>query len=92
MTRILIAPDSLKGSATAVEVAQAIRHGWLTARPDDEASLAPMADGGEGTIDAFAIAYPGAALMPVTVTGPDNRPVDRHWLLLPDRTAVVELA
>ncbi len=59
MTRILIAPDSLKGSATAVEVAQAIRRGLFTVRPDDEVSLAPMADGGEDTIDAFAIAYPG---------------------------------
>ena len=58
MTRILIAPDSLKGSASAVEVAQAIRRGLFTVRPDDEVSLAPMADGGEGTIDAFAIAYP----------------------------------
>jgi glycerate kinase len=92
MTRILIAPDSLKGSATAVEVAQAIRRGWLTVRPHDEVVLAPMADGGEGTIDAFSIAYPGAALMPVTVTGPDDRPVDTNWLLLPDRTGVVELA
>lgn len=92
MTRILIAPDSLKGSATAVEVSQAIRRGWQTIRPQDEVSLAPMADGGEGTIDAFSIAYPGAALMPITVTGPDDRSVDTHWLLLPDGTGVVELA
>jgi len=92
MTRILIAPDSLKGSASAVEVAQALRRGWLTIRSDDEVSLAPMADGGEGSIDAFSIAYPGAALMPVTVTGPDDQPVNTHWLLLPDRTGVVELA
>jgi glycerate kinase len=92
MTRILIAPDSLKGTASAVEVAQAIRQGWQAVRPDDEVSLAPMADGGEGTIEAFSIAYPGSALMPVTVTGPDDRPVPAHWLLLPDRTGVVELA
>ena len=92
MTRIVVAPDSLKGSATALEVAQAIRRGWLSIRPHDEVTVAPMADGGEGTIDAFAVAHPGAALMPVTVTGPDDRPVDTHWLLLPDRTGVVELA
>ena len=92
MTRILIAPDSMKGSATAVEVAQAIRRGWLTARPHDEVGLAPMADGGEGTIDAFSTAFPSAELKPVTVTGPDDRPVNTHWLLLPDRTGVVELA
>jgi glycerate kinase len=92
MTRIVLAPDSLKGSATAVEVAQAIRRGWLAVRPHDEVNLAPMADGGEGTIDAFAIAHPDAILMPVTVTGPDDNLVDTHWLLLSDRTAVVELA
>lgn len=92
MTRILIAPDSLKGSATAVDVARSIRRGWQSVRPDDEVSLAPMADGGEGTIDAFQAAFPGAALMPITVTGPDNQPVDATWLLLPDRTGVVELA
>ena len=92
MTRILIAPDSLKGSASAVEVAQAIGRGWHAVRPHDEVSLAPMADGGEGTIDAFSTAFPDAALMPVTVTGPDDRPVDAGWLLLPDRTGVVELA
>jgi glycerate 2-kinase len=92
MTRILIAPDSLKGSASAVEVAKAIGRGWHTVRPDDEVSLAPMADGGEGTIEAFSTAFPAATLLPVTVTGPDDRPVDTHWLLLPDRTGVIELA
>ena len=92
MARILIAPDSLKGSATAVEVAQALGRGWLAVRPQDEVSVTPMADGGEGTIDSFALAIPGAALMPVTVTGPDDRPIDAHWLLLPDCTGVVELA
>ena len=92
MTRILIAPDSLKGSATAVQVAQTLRHGWQQVRPDDEVSVAPMADGGEGTIDAFSIAFPDAARMPITVTGPDDRPVHTHWLLLLDRTGVIELA
>jgi glycerate kinase len=58
----------------------------------------PMADGGEGTLDAFQVAVPGAARMPVTVTGPDDRAVDTHWLLLPPTdaapggTGVVELA
>lgn len=92
MTRILIAPDSLKGSATAVQVARTISRGWQQVRPQDEISLAPMADGGEGSIDAFAAAFPSAVLMPVTVTGPDDRAVGAHWLLLPDRTGVIELA
>lgn len=51
-----------------------------------------MADGGEGTLDAFAAAVAGSTLMPARVLGPDNGPVDSEWLLLPDGTGVVELA
>ena len=61
-------------------------------RAGDEISLLPMADGGEGTVDAFAAAFPEASRMPVTVSGPDNRAVDTTWLLLPEGTGVVELA
>lgn len=89
---VLIAPDSFKGSATAGEVAAAVRDGWLSERPADEVVLAPMADGGEGTLDAFAAAVPGARRMPLEVDGPDGRRVRCSWLLLPDGTGVVELA
>lgn len=90
--RVIIAPDSFKGSATAVEVAEALAEGWRGVRPDDELVLAPMADGGEGTVDAFAVAVPEAERHALTVVGPDDRPVETAWLLLPDGTAVVELA
>ncbi len=90
--RIVVAPDSFKGTATAASVAEAIREGWLSVRPDDSVTLAPMADGGEGTLDAFATAVPGAVRVPITVTGPDGSPVDTSWLRLPDGRAVVELA
>lgn len=92
MSHILIAPDSFKGSATAVEVARSLAEGWTRVRPDDSITLAPMADGGEGTLDAFELARPGSRRMPVQVTGPDDRPVETHWLLLPDGTGLVELA
>jgi len=62
-------------------------------RPHDEVLLLPQADGGEGTLSAIASAVPAARLMDVgPVTGPDGRPVEGHWLWLPDGTAVVELA
>ena len=67
-------------------------------RPDDELVLRPMADGGEGTLDAFAAAVPGAVRRPVVVTGPNGAAVEASWLLLPPTadaprgTAVVELA
>jgi len=90
--RVLIAPDSFKGTASAAEAAQAIAEGWAAVRPGDALALAPMADGGEGTLDAFAAADPGARSIPVQVTGPDGRPVQAQWLLLSDGTGVVELA
>ena len=90
--RVLIAPDSFKGTAGAADVARALAAGWASVCPDDELVLRPMADGGEGTLDAFALAVPGARRMPVAVTGPDDRPVAASWLLLPDGTGVVELA
>ncbi len=61
-------------------------------RPGDTLVQLPMADGGEGTIDAFERAIPGALRIPVTVDGPDDRPVVAAWLKLPDGTAVLELA
>ncbi|WP_043710388.1 glycerate kinase [Leifsonia aquatica] len=89
---VVIAPDSFKGSASAAEVATALAAGWAEVRPDDEFVLAPTADGGEGTLDAFAAAVPGAVRRPVRVLGPSGDLVDATWLQLPDGTAVVELA
>ncbi|UIP57851.1 glycerate kinase [Agromyces marinus] len=90
--RIVFAPDSFKGTASAAEAAGALAEGWRTVRPGDDLVLRPMADGGEGTLDAFAAAVPGAERIPVTVRGPDDRPVDAAWLRLPDGSALVELA
>jgi glycerate kinase len=90
--RVVIAPDSFKGSATAAEVAAALAEGWRSVRPDDEVVELPLADGGEGTLEVFAAALPGARHRTVRVTGPDGREVDAGWLALPDGTAVVELA
>jgi len=90
--RIVVAPDSFKGTATATEAARALAHGWSSVSPGDELVLKPMADGGEGTLDAFEASVAGALRVPVTVRGPDDRPVDAAWLRLPDGGALVELA
>ncbi|MGX5694734.1 glycerate kinase [Agromyces soli] len=90
--RVVFAPDSFKGTVDARDAAAALARGWRSARPHDELLLRPMADGGEGTLDAFEAAVPGARRVPVTVTGPDDLPVEASWLALPDGTAVVELA
>lgn len=90
--RVVIALDSFKGSIGAAAAVDAFRAGWLDARAHDDLVLRPMADGGEGTIDAFAAAVPAAVRVPVTVRGPHGRAVPAEWVLLPDGTGVVELA
>nr|WP_157467611.1 glycerate kinase [Frankia sp. QA3] len=90
--RVVIAPDSFKGSATATEVAAALGDGWRSRRPHDEIVALPIADGGEGTLDVFAAAVPDSVRHPLRVTGPDGRPQDAEWLALPGGVAVVELA
>ncbi len=98
MTRVLLAPDGFKGSISAAAAAAALAAGWRGARADDVIVELPMADGGEGTREAFLVAVPGARRMPVTVTGPHGREVAASWVLLPETpeapggTAVVELA
>ena len=83
MSRIVFAPDSFKGSIGAADAAAALAAGWRSVRPSDGIRLLPLADGGEGTLDAIGAAVAGARRMPVTVHGPDNRRVDASWLLLP---------
>jgi len=94
MSRIVIAPDSFKGTIDAADAAAAIGRGWTSERSGDEIVLRPMADGGEGTLDAFAASVPGAERIPITVPGPyEGAPdVETSWLRLPDGTGVVELA
>jgi len=90
--RVVIAPDSFKGSLTSVQVAEALARGWREARPDDEILLAPLADGGEGTLVAIEAAG-GWEWRTVAATDPIGRPVAARWLRSVDgRRAVVELA
>lgn len=89
--KVVIAPDSFKESLSAPEVAQAIARGWLRARPADEMLLRPMADGGEGTVDAVLAAKPGER-RECRVCGPLGQPVTAHWGWLEDGTAVIEMA
>lgn len=90
--KVIMAPDSFKGTATATDAAAALRRGWLEVRPGDDVVALPLADGGEGTLDVLAAAHPSARWCRESVTGPDGRPVEAAWLLLPDGTGAVELA
>ena len=90
--RVVIAPDSFKGTLDAAAAADALAAGWRSRRPDDELLTLPLADGGEGTLDALGHDLPGSCWRSTPVSGPDGRPVEAAWLLLPDGTAVVEMA
>lgn len=89
--KIVIAPDSFKESLSAPDVAQAIARGWLAVYPDAEMALCPMADGGEGTVDAV-LAAAGGERRELTVQGPLATAVQAHWGLLEDGSAVIEMA
>lgn len=89
--KVVIAPDSFKESLSAPDAAQAIARGWLGARPKDDLVLRPMADGGEGTVDAVLAAKAGER-RECRVCGPLGQPVTAHWGWLEDGTAVIEMA
>ena len=94
--RILLAPQALKGSLTAAETARAMAEGVRTAAPDAEVVELPIADGGEGTVEAMVEAT-GGTIIPVTVTGPLGEPVAAFFGILgeagsTERTAVIEMA
>ena len=91
--KILLAPDSFKGSLSAAQAAAAMAAGVRRARPDAEIVLLPLADGGEGTVEALVLAT-GGQRKTLRVTGPLGEPVEAMYGLLgPDgKTAVIEMA
>lgn len=89
--RVVFAPDSFKECLTAREVAAAMARGWQAVDPQAECICVPMADGGEGTLDALLAARCGQRLQ-AWVEGPLGEPVQAEWGLLADGTALIEVA
>jgi glycerate kinase len=91
----LVCPDKFRGTLTAAGAAEAMARGLEAAEVDrrrfDEIRRLPLADGGEGTLDAL-LASRGGSRRRVTVTGPLGEPVEAEWGVLPDGTAVIESA
>lgn len=83
MARIVIAPDSFKGSISSSDAAHAIAQGWLSIRASDEVIEIPFADGGEGSLDAIERSRPDS----IRVSAGNG-----YWLYLPEGIAIVELA
>jgi glycerate kinase len=92
--RIVIAPDSFKGSLSAAEVADAVAEGLRRVWPDAQITLLPLSDGGEGWVETIVTAA-GGRLVTESVTGPLGTPVEATYGLieLPEGTgAVIEMA
>lgn len=89
--KVLIAMDSFKGNLSGLEASQAVSAGVLRACPWAEVKIVPVADGGEGTVDAFVRSLRGTTVTG-TVRGPLGDPVEAAWGLLPDGGAIIELA
>ena len=90
--KIVIAPQGFKGNLTALEVARAIEKGVKRIVPEAITTIKPMADGGEGTVQALVDAT-GGEIVITEVTDPLNGRVNAHWGILSDTlTAVIEMA
>jgi glycerate 2-kinase len=89
--RLVIAPDKLAGTYTAVEAAAALARGWLGVRPDDDAVAVPLADGGEGTAGALLAARGGEWRL-CTVCDALGRPRRARFALLGDGEAALDVA
>ena len=90
--RVVIAPDSFKGSLSAQAAAEAMARGVGAVFPEAELRLVPIADGGEGTVDALVTATAGR-FCEARVAGPLGEPVVARWGVLGDgTTAVIEMA
>ncbi|MHC1758890.1 MAG: glycerate kinase [Negativicutes bacterium] len=90
--RVVVAPDSYKGSVSALGVAEAMERGILRIFPAAEVRKVPIADGGEGTVEALVTAT-GGEMKVSEVKGPLGEKVNAHWGILGDgQTAVLEMA
>jgi glycerate kinase len=95
--KVVLAPDSFKGSLSAPRVAEAMADGLRRVWPDADCVLMPVADGGEGTSEALAQAG-GGTLHATHVSGPLNEPTRARWAVLPPvgdengDTLVIEMA
>lgn len=89
---IVIAPDSFKESLSAQKVAQCIAHSWKQLRPNDTVLIHPMADGGEGTMEAILSVLDGEKRI-TTVKNPLGQPVQAQWGWMPEeKMAIIEMA
>lgn len=89
--KIVLAPDSFKGSLTSLEATTVMKQAIESLGKDDEIIEKPMADGGEGTVDAIVSATGGEKIM-LNCTGPVGKEITTYYGLIEKDTAVIEIA
>lgn len=90
--KVTIAIDSLKGSLSSLEAGHAIEEGIKHVYEDADVTVRPLADGGEGTVEALTVGM-GGELETITVTGPHGRPVScQYGIIRETHTAIMEMA
>lgn len=90
--KVVVAIDSLKGSLSSFEAGNAIKEGILKAIPDASVCVRPLADGGEGTVEALTLGM-GGKLETVSVTGPLGEKTDCVYGILEEsKTAIIEMS
>ena len=87
--KVVVAIDSFKGSLSSVEAGNAVKEAVLSLMPDASVSVHPLADGGEGTVEALAS---GGRLIDIEVLGPLEKSVLAQYCILEDETAVIEMS
>ena len=89
--RVAVAIDSFKGSLTSIQAGNAVKEAILSLDDAAQVTVRPLADGGEGTVDALSIGL-GGEKVTVKVTGPRLSLTDAEYCVLSDGTAVIEMA
>lgn len=89
--RVLVASDSFKGSLSSIRVGEAVAEGVKMVYPEAVVKIIPIADGGEGTVEALVTAGGGRYLKKI-VTSPLGEPIEAVMGILADDTAVIEMA
>lgn len=89
--KVLLAPDSFKGSMSSRQACNAMERGILRVCPEAQVVSIPIADGGEGSVDALLAAC-GGEKVTLRVSGPKFTEIESFYGILPDDTAVIEMA
>ncbi|MBS6677896.1 MAG: glycerate kinase [Clostridiales bacterium] len=89
--KVVIAIDSFKGSLSSLEAGEAAKRGILKSNPQTQVEIRPLADGGEGTVEALVQGM-GGRICKVTVTGPLGNPVEAEYGIVGENTAVIEMS